>query len=174
MDGFLDTCDARASYGDREKKLSILKDSHVGAFAVIYGGVWLILFFAACAEMTADVLPVIAAGFTLSRALSGLSAAVFPEARKQGMLADFMRNTDRRKTAAVMVCGILAAGLFMAAWDLVSAAYAVTAAFLIFFYYRYVAIHEFGGVTGDLAGYFLQLCELSMIFTVVLGNGGMR
>ncbi len=25
MDGFMDTCDARASYGDREKKLAILK-----------------------------------------------------------------------------------------------------------------------------------------------------
>ena len=30
MDGFMDTCDARASYGDREKKLAILKDTHTG------------------------------------------------------------------------------------------------------------------------------------------------
>ena len=30
MDGFMDTCDARASYGDREKKLGILKDTHTG------------------------------------------------------------------------------------------------------------------------------------------------
>ena len=30
MDGFLDTCDARASWGDREKKLQILKDTHAG------------------------------------------------------------------------------------------------------------------------------------------------
>ena len=41
MDGFLDTCDARASWGDREKKLQILKDTHAGAFAVTGGGLYL-------------------------------------------------------------------------------------------------------------------------------------
>ena len=32
---YADTCDALSSYGDREKKLEILKDPHCGAFAVI-------------------------------------------------------------------------------------------------------------------------------------------
>lgn len=35
IDGYMDTSDALNSYGDREKKLDILKDSHIGAFAVI-------------------------------------------------------------------------------------------------------------------------------------------
>ena len=35
MDGYMDTMDALHSYGNREKKLEILKDSHIGAFAVI-------------------------------------------------------------------------------------------------------------------------------------------
>ena len=35
IDGYMDTMDAVHSYGDREKKLEILKDSHIGAFAVI-------------------------------------------------------------------------------------------------------------------------------------------
>ena len=38
MDGFMDTCDAIHSYGSREKRLEILKDPHVGAFAVIGSG----------------------------------------------------------------------------------------------------------------------------------------
>ena len=32
MDGFMDTMDAVHSYGDRTKKLEILKDPHLGAF----------------------------------------------------------------------------------------------------------------------------------------------
>ena len=36
VDGFLDTCDALHSYQPRERKLEILKDSHIGAFAVIF------------------------------------------------------------------------------------------------------------------------------------------
>ena len=35
LDGFADTVDALSSYGDREKKLEILKDPNTGAFAVI-------------------------------------------------------------------------------------------------------------------------------------------
>ena len=43
MDGFLDTCDALSSYGEREKKLEILKDPHVGAFGVIACGLYLLI-----------------------------------------------------------------------------------------------------------------------------------
>ena len=35
IDGFLDTADALASYRSNEKKLEILKDPHIGSFAVI-------------------------------------------------------------------------------------------------------------------------------------------
>ena len=35
IDGFMDTMDAFHSYKPREEKLAILKDSHIGAFAVI-------------------------------------------------------------------------------------------------------------------------------------------
>lgn len=44
MDGFLDTMDAVHSYGDRSRKLEILKDPHLGAFAVISFGVYMMLY----------------------------------------------------------------------------------------------------------------------------------
>ena len=44
MDGFLDTADALSSYGNREKKLEILKDPHTGAFAIIVCGVYLLCY----------------------------------------------------------------------------------------------------------------------------------
>ena len=44
MDGFMDTMDAIHSYGDRNKKLEILKDPHLGAFAVICAAVYLLLY----------------------------------------------------------------------------------------------------------------------------------
>ena len=81
MDGFMDTCDARASYGDREKKLGILKDTHTGAFAVIFGGLYLILYAAACTELDEESALLTAIGFILSRALSGLSTATLDAGR---------------------------------------------------------------------------------------------
>ena len=50
MDGFLDTTDARSSYAPREKKLEILKDPHMGAFALIYGCLYLLADAAAWSE----------------------------------------------------------------------------------------------------------------------------
>ena len=43
LDGLCDTCDALCSFGDREKRLAILKDPHVGAF----GPLWLMAFLLA-------------------------------------------------------------------------------------------------------------------------------
>ncbi len=51
LDGFLDTKDALHSYKSREEKLEILKDSHVGAFAVIRLALYLLVFIAAAVEL---------------------------------------------------------------------------------------------------------------------------
>lgn len=40
VDGFMDTMDAFHSYQEKEQKLNILKDSHIGAFAVITLGIY--------------------------------------------------------------------------------------------------------------------------------------
>lgn len=50
LDGYADTCDALSSYGDREKKLEILKDPHCGAFAVIRLCSYFLAYFA-CAPV---------------------------------------------------------------------------------------------------------------------------
>ena len=45
MDGFCDVCDARSSHQSREKKLEILSDPHIGAFAVLWCVCYLLLNF---------------------------------------------------------------------------------------------------------------------------------
>ena len=37
-------------------------------------------------------------------------------------------------------------------------------------WYRHVALSRFGGVTGDLAGWFLQWAELAMLAMLVAGG----
>ncbi len=37
------------------------------------------------------------------------------------------------------------------------------AACVVFGWYYRMSVKEFGGITGDLAGYFLQVCELGML-----------
>ena len=45
----------------------------------------------------------------------------------------------------------------------------IVAAFT-FFYYKKMSIKNFGGITGDLAGYFLQICELFIVLSYVIFN----
>ena len=152
------------------KPLGILKDTHTGAFAVIFGGLYLILYAAACTELDEGSALLTAIGFILSRALSGLSTATFPEARKHGMLADFMKDA-RKKTVAVcmLVIFFLTAFLELLFGGICGGIVVITTV-LIFLWYRHMAVQEFGGVTGDLAGFFLQICELGILLAAVIGK----
>ena len=73
LDGLLDTADALSSYKTKEEKLEILKDSHAGAFAIIIGICWFVLDFGIYSEADAHTIGLLAIGFVISRALSGLS-----------------------------------------------------------------------------------------------------
>ena len=44
------------------------------------------------------------------------------------------------------------------------------AAFSAFTYYYYRCKKELGGITGDTAGYFVLICEISMIVTAAAFN----
>ena len=49
-----------------------------------------------------------------------------------------------------------------------SAAFA--AAILVLVYHRFAAYRDFGGVTGDLCGWFLQMCEIMILAAVVFSE----
>ena len=46
----------------------------------------------------------------------------------------------------------------------------LAAAVLCVLYYKHMATKNFGGVTGDLAGWFLQITELVLTLVIVLGG----
>ena len=76
LDGFCDANDARASYGDKQKKLEIMSDPHIGSFAVIKLCIYLIMQTALCSQVYSlgKRTAVVALSFVLSRSLSGLTA----------------------------------------------------------------------------------------------------
>ncbi len=170
MDGFMDTTDALSSYQPKEKKLEILKDPNSGAFAVIACVGYYLLTFGVWFEVSQETLPFLCIGFLLSRTLSGLSVVTFPLAKNSGLAAAFSNEANKALTKRVMILYILlsAATMLLLNWKL--GIICLMSAFLTYFYYRKKAIKEFGGITGDLAGYFLQLCELVMALGVIIGG----
>ena len=167
MDGFMDTMDALGSWGDREKKLEILKDSHAGAFAILGMGCYLMWSVAVWNELPAEVLGVCGVSFVLSRALSGFSVVTFPAARNSGLLKMFQDGAQKKVVRITMCLYVAAAVIMMAVMDARAMTGAVAGAMIAFLYYVVVSRKQFGGVTGDLAGFFLETAELAM-FTGIL------
>ena len=54
MDGFVDSMDAINSYQSIERKLEILKDSHIGAFALITSITYFIAYFGVLSEIKGE------------------------------------------------------------------------------------------------------------------------
>ena len=164
LDGFMDTADARSSMGNRERKLEILKDSHIGAFAVIHLAVYMVLTLGAWGAVSdLKAAAIVCSGCILSRSLSGLAAVTLPGAREKGMLASFTKPSQKKTVRLVLVVWAIAAVLLMAYMEPLTALAAACGAMLALWHYRRVAINEFGGTTGDLAGWFLQECELFIL-----------
>lgn len=172
LDGFCDTADALGSHQSRERKLEILKDSHIGAFALIACCLYLILFFAVWCEIAPSwrSIPVLALIPVLSRCLSGLGAVTIPNARGSGLLAQFTDAMNLRRARLVLGLSALAVLAAMAAWAPAYGLAAGGASLLAFLYYHLMSRRQFGGTTGDLAGFFLQICELAAVLAVALAQ----
>lgn len=160
VDGFLDTADALRSYQDREKKLAILKDAHIGAFSVICLVMYYLIYLGAFSMIRErEQIWILAAGYFLSRTLSGIGVVSFCCAKKDGMLFLFANGAHRRTVLITLYLQLaLCMGFMLYVSPLTGVAACVGAA-LTFGYYRWRSYKEFGGITGDTAGYFVTLCE---------------
>lgn len=170
LDGFCDVNDAKSSFGDRDKKLGIMSDSHIGAFAVIYLCSYFLLQLALMYELSGSGTVIVACGYVLSRTLSAFSAVTFRGAKKDGTLQSFAMPAHRMVTIFVLVMLFIGTFVFMAVCNLVLGIFAVCGALVALVYYRLSSYKNFGGITGDTAGWFLQVCEIVILAFVVVGE----
>lgn len=174
LDGFLDTSDAMSSWQERERRLEILKDSHTGAFAVICAGGWFLTSFAVMTQMSNRILPFVCMTFLISRSLSALSIILLPKANPKGTVAAFSRDASQKTVRNLMVIYLILLAAAEIWIDPLMGSLAFVSALGVFFYYRHLAMKYFGGTTGDLAGYFLTVCETVVPLVLVLAEGIIR
>lgn len=168
IDGFCDTADAVSSYADKQKRLEIMKDPRIGSFAAIALCSMLLLQFALFCEI--GNFAAVAVGYVLSRALSGLAAVTLRSAKSGGTLQSFVKPAHKNVTVAVLagtaaVCAAseLTAGLW-------TGIFVCTAAAGCFIFYRISAYRDFGGITGDTEGWFLQITETAILAAVCVSE----
>ena len=171
MDGFADTIDALSSYGEPEKKRAILKDPHAGAFAIIGVTCYLLLYFALCAAMPMNWKMLMLLGIThvLARVTGALAGTILPGSTHKGMLHTFRESAAKGNVWALAVWAVLslagaaflmplAAGMFL----LISVG--------VFWYVKVMSQKQFGGMSGDLAGFCISVTEIGLLLGLILSE----
>ncbi len=166
LDGYMDTSDALASWQDREKRLEILKDSHIGAFAVIKLCVFGLVLISAVYSMDNMAFITWLFLFFEARTISGICVVTNKKAKKEGLLHTEARTANDKVVLFclagefIMVCAF-AGFYFQWYWTASLGALLVSV-----IYYLYTAYTKFGGITGDLAGWFV--CNAEVLGAVAL------
>lgn len=171
VDGYMDTMDAFHSYKPKEDKLKILKDPHIGAFAVIMLAVIGLIYTAAFSEIDDRFIKLFSVGFVVSRALSGIAVILFPSAKQDGMLHTFSKTAKKNGQGAVLtflvIQFLIASGVLI--WlNIIAGACLILVSLAVFIYYYAKTKKELGGITGDTAGFFVVVVETSMAIVLAI------
>ncbi len=169
VEGFLDSCDALLGVHSRERRLEVLKDPHVGSFAIMGGVILVGVFWAA---ITALELPQRSWVLVLFPALSRwgmlVSMQLFVYARTEGLGSRFTVGAAPWQ----MVAGLattLAASILLAGWA--GVAMLGLATLTATFFGRWMA-GQLGGLTGDSYGAVNEVAGAGvLLLAVALASG---
>ena len=164
LDGYMDVTDAVKSYRSPERRREILKDSHVGSFAVI-GVVLLVaaqfVFFASAPE-DADFRILIFLP-AVSRCCSALAVTGL-KTMTTSQYANRVKQKSLLVVPAVLLCLFLATGfLLCGTGGFVLAGCLVGYGLALLRAYR-----SLGGMNGDIAGFSLTIGELCAVAVYAL------
>ena len=169
LDGFMDCCDALFGGFDRDRRLAILRDPNVGAFAVT--GVACLLLLKVAAIMAVPPpsrLWVILVFPCLSRWAMLLTMELFPYVRRQGLGTPFLRRRGRLPMAG----GLLATLVIVVALTGPAGLALLAAAGAVGWTVGAWASKLLGGVTGDVYGAVNEVAETSvLVFAALLAYG---
>ena len=170
LDGFMDSCDALLGGFDRERRLSILRDSHVGAFAVIGVVCLLLLKLYALSGLPIDGsqrVPILLLFPCLSRWAMLLTMELFPYARGNGLGTAFF-NADGRRIKWHLLFGFVFTLVVSVALAGIDGIVLLAAACVVAWGVGAWATKLLGGVTGDIYGAVNETTEVVLIILAVM------
>ena len=168
MDGLSDVADAYSSHSSPERRREILKDPHVGTFAIVGICSYLLAYSALASELDARLCVELACAPVVSRCLCGLASMRWEPYGADGMLASMRSRADVRGSCRLLVTELAFVSAAMVAWDPLVGACALGVAAILFLWTKGFALRTFGGMSGDICGFLVQCEELAMLACIVL------
>ena len=169
LDGYCDTVDALSSHAEPEKKREILKDPHVGAFAVIGVASYLIGYFALASQLDGDHIStaILFCMPVMSRAVAGY-VSVSAQSSGAGLLSGMVDAAAETRTKNVLIAWFVLTALVMLAVSPLAGLFVILGAALSGWLVGRMAKAQFGGMSGDLAGFLVQVGEIVMLLILIV------
>jgi adenosylcobinamide-GDP ribazoletransferase len=168
LDGFIDCCDALLGTRTAERRLAILRDSRVGAYGVVGGGLILLARYAALGALDGDLrLAALALSPLLGRWAMVFAVTRFRYAREAGAGARFRGGRMRAATAWALILALGVVLALLRGWPVaarfVFAGLAWLLALNVALLWSSWATKRLGGLTGDTYGAANELVEVSVL-----------
>jgi adenosylcobinamide-GDP ribazoletransferase len=165
VDGFLDSCDGLLGGWTPEKRLEIMRDERVGAYALAGGVLLFLILFSSLSAISGGRRAALLLAPMLGRWGISLAVVTFPYARESGLGRDIRDHAGRVQfiaataTTLIVVAG---AALFMhSAAPIV----AMLAALVVFWLSTRFILTRISGMTGDTYGAINMLIEAVTLLT---------
>lgn len=157
LDGFADTTDA--IFAPKHRALEVMKDPHIGAMGMMFGAVLLITKASTFAAFDAyHLLPLI---LLLSRANAVFAIYLYPYISQSGMAS----LAKSEFTAPMLIFTLI---YTLTAVILFGKLLLFAAALLLLFALKSFFIKRFGGFSGDIYGFTIEVGELLLLNMALL------
>ena len=164
LDGLADTADGLLGGWTREKRLSIMKDSRIGAFGALALLTLVLLKIAFLGELTApSATRVIFLTPAIGRWIMVMVMLGFPSARPDGMGALYKNHMRRFDGLLAVFVTLVGSFLLLSYWGLILCAIVS----LLVLVPAFIIHKALGGLTGDTYG---ALCEIGELVTLVVAG----
>ena len=168
LDGFMDCCDAVFSRRPLEKKREILKDSHVGSFAVMSLSMLLLIGFAGFAAFDgSENLWILVLVATASRACSAIGVSTLRPMGHSEYAGSFQKGISKGNiiTLALILAFCFAIGWFAFGLCGIVTVLATALGYVAFTAYTF---RELDGFSGDVTGLGTTMAELCGVISMML------
>ncbi len=157
LDGFADTVDGL--FVPKEKSLEVMKDPHNGGMGMLFGGTFLLL--KASSLMALESYALLPLVLLLPRLMVVFVIHFFPYV-SGGMSSLAKEELKLQQVAIALLYSLLFIFLYKA-WFL------FVGAFFIMFLSKRFFIKRYGGFTGDIYGFTIEVTELFLLNLIIVG-----
>ncbi|WP_250230056.1 adenosylcobinamide-GDP ribazoletransferase [Anaeropeptidivorans aminofermentans] len=169
IDGFMDTCDALFSRRDLDERLRILRDSHVGSFAVTS-----IIMLMLCNFSSAHGVITLSKDYfmlIIIPIISRSGGAVFllkAKPLKGSSMGAFFKEKSHENTVLFIIISIILCCILSLIFFGIKGLILSFALLFAVIFTAYGLNKSFGGFSGDLTGFSISVCETLGLFLLAV------